>query len=222
MAISRLATQDAKNTASAATITATYAATPTVGNLLIATCFSNVTTGLNTLTGWTKALDTLAGTNAGASGTVFYKVAGASEPTATTVTATGASNMRLHIYEYTGLDTVSPFVTSNTANSGASIVTTQTTNTVTTVDANTLLFTWCFTSATITGPAWDSSFTLRQTDAALIRIFDGDQIVSATGTYSSNATWTTSTRTTAAIFVFKAASAGTPTVSSSNLLLMGV
>lgn len=205
MAISRITSQDIRATASAATINGVYPATPMQDSLLIASVYSNVTVGSNAIAGWSTALDKQIG-NATASVSLFYKIAKAGESTTVTATSATATVMKLHIYEYVGNATQNVLDQTNFTNGGASTLSTQSTNSITTTLANELLFAVNGVSAAVTSPAWDSSFTLRQQDAA-IRLFDGDQIVAATGTYSSNASWTTAVKTTTMIASFKAGTA---------------
>jgi hypothetical protein len=218
VAISRLTAQDAKGPlGTTASISATYASTPTQNNLLIAVVYSNVTTGSNKITGWSTASDQLVGNNTQGI-TILYKIAGAGESTTVTATATGASVMRIHIYEYTGNATTSFTDGTNNGNGGASSVSSQTTNSISTTNAADLLFVTCGLGANVTVPAWTNSFNLRQTDST-IRVIDGDLITTATGSYSSAASWTTATKATAIIAAFKAAPiAGAATLSGSGTL----
>jgi hypothetical protein len=84
------------------TVTATYGSTPTQGNLLIA-CgrgtnpFSNAT-----LSGWTLAVQSFS-TSGGSPIAIWYKIAGAAEPTAVTLLWTSSANINLSIGEYSGM-----------------------------------------------------------------------------------------------------------------------
>jgi hypothetical protein len=100
-----------------ATITATFGATPGPNNLLIAIIGTqaNVTINLPNGSGWAAAI-----TQNGAPGqAIFYKNAGAAEPTGVTITVAAATALGLQIYEYSGtaitspLDGVAAFATGN-------------------------------------------------------------------------------------------------------------
>lgn len=203
MAIARLTGQDALGTSATTSVTATYASTPTLNNTLIAVVWSNTTTGTNTLTGWTKGLDVLVG-NVVFSATVFYKVSTGAESTTVTATAAGAGNMRIHVYEYSGISTTNPLYATNNINSGAATVATQATGNLVATLANQLLFVVNAVNAAVTLPSWNNSFNIRQQDAS-IRIFDGDRIISSTGTYTSTAAWTTAVKATTMILAFNPA-----------------
>lgn len=207
-AISRITGQDAKGAAAAASVTATYPGATTAGNLLVASLYANVGLGLESMTGWTKAKD--AAINIGASVGLWYRLADGTETTVTGA-ATGAGVMRIHIYEYTG--NANPIVVDqvNGADNGGGSVTTVNSTAITTTNANDLLFAvFGVAPGAITSPSVDSSFNLRQADST-IRMFDADQIVAATGTYSTNGSWTTARTAGSLIVSFQAVASGVPT-----------
>jgi hypothetical protein len=211
VAIARLTGQDAKGVSTTTSVTATYPGTPTRNNLLIATVYSNTVVGTNVLSGWSVATDQQVGNNV-QDATIFYKVAGAAESTGITATATGATIMKLHIYEYSGTATSSPLLSTNNGNGGAANVTSQATNSLT-IAGSELLFVTVGLGGNVTTPAWDSSFSLRQSDAA-IRLFDGDRIGPGAGSYSSSASWVGATKATAIIAAFGALALPPPRVIS--------
>lgn len=102
----RISSQDASGTSSGASVSATYAATPTKGNVLVAGVFCNKPKATASISGWTLlgANECTAQTSA-LSGGVWYKVADGTESTTVTATATGANVMRIFITEYSGIAT---------------------------------------------------------------------------------------------------------------------
>lgn len=213
MAISRLTGQDAKGLGATGTASATYAATPTQGNLLVATAFSNSASDALAISGFTKAASHQRGTSQTIA--LFYKLAGAGESTTVTVTG-GNTTTRIHIYEYTG--NANPVALDGTNQGVGTNGTSWLSPSVSTTNTSDLVFIAMASSIIITGPSFDSSFNLRQADAS-IRLFDADRIVSSTGSYSSTASWTTNSVTQGVIVAFKAATiTGGATVSGTGSL----
>jgi len=102
MGIARIASQDANGGSGvSASISATYAATPTKGDLLIACVMSNKPKLTNAITGWTL-IQEATWSASGSSISLFAKVADGTESTTVTATATAATVMRLFITEYSG------------------------------------------------------------------------------------------------------------------------
>lgn len=200
MAISRLSGQDAKAQANASSVTATYPGATTAGNLLVASAFSNLSSDTLAISGWTKAKTHIRGANVV---TLFYKLADGTETTVQVTTGAGTI-IRLHIYEYTG--NANPIVidiSNDGEDSGTN--TSWLSPSITTTYVDDLLFIAEATTAGVTGVSFDSSFNLRQVDVTTCRLFDGDRIVNATGTYSTTASWTTGSRNIGVIIAFKAA-----------------
>lgn len=221
MAIARLPGQDALGASTTTSVSATYASTPTVGNTMIATVYANVGIGLESITGWTNVVSA-AFSGVAQSVEIFARVVQGGDGTGVTCSgATGATIMRMHIYEYSGLAATLTTDGTNTATSGVTNVTSLLSGSVTTANANDLLFIAGATGGASTAQSYNSSFNLRQVDAATIRLFDGDQIVAATGTYSTTGSWTTSLRAGSAIAAFQAATVAA-TTTASTLLMMGV
>jgi len=219
MAIARLSGQDAKNASVGTSVSVAYPGATTSGNTLIATVYANVAVGLGSISGWTSIV-TGPISNSLQEVTIWAKISDGTETTITASGYTGANVMKLHIYEYSGLNASLTTDGTNTATSTLSSVTSLLSGSITTTNANDLLFIAGATNAAITAPSYDSSFNLRQVDPSTgnIRLFDGDQIVSATGTYSSTGSWTTAARAGNAIAAFKAPATNT----SHNLSLLGV
>lgn len=203
--------------ANAASVTATFGAGATAGNTLVAFAYTNSGTGNPVISGFTRQI------NFPYSGTAqsinFYtKIAAGGE---TAIQMTGGSTIsRIHIAEISGL--LGSITTDQTNNNSASTVTSLSTNSITTANANDIIFVCAGTSTGEAGTqSWDSSFNTLRADATSFRLFSGYQIVSATGTYSSTGTiGTTATNCGAFIIALQAASAGTTNVPS--LMLLGV
>ena len=112
-------------------VSATFAATPTSGNLLIAVvgAFDNVT--INGISGWNVAIN-----QSGTPGlAIFYRVSDGTEGTVTGTTTTSTGALGIHIYEYSGTQTVLDQTNSNTGSSG-----TPSTGSISTTEADELLF----------------------------------------------------------------------------------
>jgi ribosome-binding ATPase YchF (GTP1/OBG family) len=132
MAISKVQ-GEYRNSASADTVTTSFASTPTAGNLLIAwTKCGDVAAGVPAISGWTRAIDVQYSTSSG-QGSIFYKVAGAGESSDVVLVSTGSTLTLLSIEEWTGLTNAVLDKTASTANSGA--VTTKSSGTTDTTTA---------------------------------------------------------------------------------------
>ncbi len=112
---------------SAGSFSATFAATPTSGNLLIAIAGTRINGTMTAPAGWSTAINQTA--TPAPQAAVFYKLAGASEPTTVTVTtdATGNGN-GIHLYEYrcvTTFDLASSATGSSKSVSSGSVTTAQ-------------------------------------------------------------------------------------------------
>lgn len=221
MAISRLSGQDALGASTTTSVSATYAGTPTVGNTMIASIYANVGIGLDTITGWTNIVS-MAFSGTAQSIEIFARVVQAGDSSTVTCSgAIGATIMRMHIYEYSGLATALTTDGTNSNSSGVTSVTSINSSNITTTNANDLLFVATATGGTSTAQSFNNSFNIRQVDASAARLFDADMIVSSTSTYSTTASWTTSLRAGIAFATFK----GTPdalTTFGSTLAMMGV
>lgn len=199
-AISRIASQDALGTGSGTIATATYGATATSGDLLIASFYINNNAAV-TMTGWTQFQNEKF--SAADQTLLFYKLSAGNEGVVT-ATWTGSVAWKIHIYEYKG--NANPIATDGTNTSSSASANTLTTGTITTINANDLIFANWGTSNSITNPIVNTSgFNLRQKDAT-IRLFDADGIVSSTNTYSINSQWTNTLQVGTCIGAFQAAS----------------
>lgn len=221
MGITRVTGQDARAISTTGSVVATYPNPTTVGNILIADAMANIAQALFDVPGWNVIkgdLSAVAQTVA-----IAWKIADGTE---TTVTATGtaATIMKLHIYEYNSTTgwPGSPLDQSNVATSNVTSVTSLLSGAITTTQADELIVIAGGTAGNTTGDAYNSSFNLRQTDATNIRLFDGDQIVSSIGTYSTTGSWISSVRAASVIASFKPVVATPPTPGGSTMLMMGV
>lgn len=88
-------------------VAASFTGTPTAGNLLIAVVGNRDASGSPTTpSGWTVARDDSGNTPGQI---IYYKIAGASEPTTVTVSGYPAVvSLGIHLYEYSGVDASSP------------------------------------------------------------------------------------------------------------------
>lgn len=122
--------QQDNNATGGETLTATYDSTPTENNLLVA-CFAyrDTVDPETPPSGWTKAV-----TENGFSNHVgfWFKIAGASEPTAVTFAWTGAAANLLLITEYSGNATSSPLDVVDGNNEGSGDVSTLSSGTTAT------------------------------------------------------------------------------------------
>ena len=174
-------------------VSATFTAVAKTNHLLIAVCASRnnglTTTNITGPSGFTSAKSEA---NATSSEAIFYKVSVGTEQ-AISCTLSTSVRCGIHIYEYSGMATTSPLDAVNTTTStGTSI--SPASGSVTTTNANDLLFATIVTNANTSISAWNSSFTLRNnfvngsTTTSRATYSGADRAVSATGTYSSVAT----------------------------------
>lgn len=221
VSIARIPTQDATGSGGASA-TATYPATPTAGNLLIAVqANNNLSNGLANA-GWTFALSGLSN-SASTNLSVLYKVAGSGEPTViTTVTDAGAGVSGLAIYEYngfTGTPTLDKIVS---LGAGTAALTAPTGTTATTTAAAELLFAAAQFSVANTVSSWSNSFVARNSvTGAGLGQYTADLVVAATGAYSTTLTTTgTANINAAGLATFKGVVAVAPALR--NLMLLGI
>lgn len=203
-------TQSQIGAANAASVTATFGATATAGNTLVAFSYTNSGTGNPVISGFTRQI-MLPYSGTGQSINFFTKIAAGGE---TAIQMTGGSTIsRIHIAEISGLLGTITTDTSNT--NTVSTVTSIGTNSITTANANDIIFVCAGTSAGEAGTqSWSNSFNTLQADATSFRLFSGYQIVSTTGTYNSTGTiGTTATNCGAFIIALQASSGGgSPTI----------
>lgn len=179
--------------AGAASVTSTFGATPTAGNLLLAIAGATGSTStFTTPAGW-AVLVSHTGTGVGTA--IFWKVAGASEPTGLTVTTTGTGS-DLTLAEFSGFPVAIADVTAN-HDTGASTVTTSVTGTTAATGGVGDLAVCCMeVSANVTAPAVDSGFTLL---TAGTRIISAYKVLTGSPTTGATFTWTTATKASAVV-----------------------
>ena len=124
----------------------------------------------------------------------------------TTVTLSGSKYMEVHLYDYSGLDTVSPLDASATPQTGTSV--TGTSGTLTTSNANDLLFGFFHSDNNVTNTA-GSGFTGRTFSAEGGYPLAEDKYVTSTNSYSATMSFSGSADYVGFLVAFKAAS-GTP------------
>lgn len=201
MAIYRLTSQDNKGISATASVAVSYPAVTNKGDLLIASVWNN-NSSVPAITGWT-------GTNIGINATtaqlgLFYKIADGTEASIS-ATASSATAMHLHIYEYTGnANPAGLDVAVTTAGNSTTGVTTFSTASITTVDYADLIFATMGLNGSCTGPTY-STLTTQQVDASAISLFDGDLIPGIVKpAFAGTASWTTTLKPSAIIVAFKA------------------
>jgi hypothetical protein len=179
------------STADADTHTIVLDSTPVEGNLLVMSISSDWY--VNSVSGWTAG-PTVAENGVGS---MFWKIAGASEPTSIAVTQVNGSDvptsgpMCIGVLEYSGIATSSPVDQENFNDADSSPLGS---GAITTTQADELIVAAaCFysdTDTSITG--WSNSFTQEMrviaTAGALLSLGVATRIVTATGTYSTEAT----------------------------------
>ncbi len=171
------------------TITATFGTAAVANRLLVAVCSASGNYTMATPTGFTAAINQ--------SGTVtsmgtFYKVAAGGE-TSVTCSITGSSTfMGVHIYEYSGVVTSGALGQTGSATGTGTAVSS---GSITTTNAESLLFAAVTVQSNTSFSAWSNSFTERNDFATtsgnpgLRKTYGGaDRNVTTTGTYSTTAT----------------------------------
>lgn len=206
MAITRITSQDSSNTSTTTSVTATYAANPKPGHLLVA-CIGHKDTAGATVTGWTLANSTTPGLSSIIE--VYYRVADGTE---TGVTATNLVGVFMGIaaYEYANTLEVSPFETisgSGASDAGAVLTLTNATPGQQTSKTFEVMIAAATFSANNTFSSWTNSFnSITNTGTGAVgSLFTADFITKDRGKYVTTIT-TTGTPTSASLIVvgFKA------------------
>ena len=192
MAIVRVSAHDGTGSTSA-----TFGGTPTLGNLLLAVVQSAFTTP--TLTGWTS-IKTNSSIGPGTI-TLFAKTSAGTEGTVTPSSASAVC-----VCEYSGA--ANPYVTDGTANTSTGSGTSLATGTISTTNANDLIFVVAFAeNGSATSPSWTTSVEIL-TNKANGLLFSGQNIVTSTQTnFSDTAQWTTAASASTIIAAFQAPAA---------------
>ena len=203
--------QTATEKGSTGSVTATYGAAPTEDNLLVLVHHYRDIGTVTLPAGWTEAVALV---DSGSTITIAYKIAGAAEGTDVTVSVSVADHQTITIFEYSGIDTVSPLdrTASNACPTAGTSCSTGTT--ATTVRADELVVAGIGLNGTSGGWAntWTNGFTQQSTVESTGGPGTGrsasstaDRILSATGTFETTESWTTSRSAQGAIATFKIA-----------------
>lgn len=208
-----------------ATLTATYASTPTQNNLLIAGFFTRSSQPYTAPTGWTLAVE-VQNTTENDWAAIYYRVAGASEATAVTFSdldTSSSGGSSLSISEWSGMATSTPLdvVASTGRTSGTSI---SSGTTATLAQANELCYAVVgIRAASVTGLAVDNSYTLLNqagtTDNEANMVGDAYRVVAATDAQTTTFSWSGTQVALAAIACFKEAG-GAPATTILRQMLM--
>ncbi len=146
--------QDTSETAQTSnSVSATFSLTPTEGNLLIAVAGNRIgSASPSTPSGWSLLIDEASGTPGQI---IYYKIAGASESATLTVGPYPISTSRgLHLYEYSGIDTLNPIGDSVlTSGSGLSVISGDVTT-----DDEAVVFAGVIINAITSFSSWSNSF----------------------------------------------------------------
>ncbi len=197
-----------------ASVTASYGAAPTQDNLLVLVHhFWDIDEDIGFITlpaGWTQAVTR---TGTGSRLTIAYKVAGAAEGTDVTVSNNPSGHQTITIFEYSGIDTVSPL--DRTASNQTTSTSCSTGTTATTSVAEELVIGAIGLEGASGGWAntWTNSFTQQSTVVssgsggapAYSDSSTADRIVSATGTFETTESWPITRLCLGVIATFKAA-----------------
>ena len=152
--------------------TATFSGTPAPGNLLIAAVFSNTTTAASaSISGWTQAQHAIHSTTGTPEIALFYRVAGAGEPTPVPLVWTGGGTCQLSIEEWTqstggawALDQIAA-----TNNTGSGVTSRSSGTTPITTYPDELAIAVFGTANTVTAQSYSNGFTEEQDISAATR-----------------------------------------------------
>lgn len=194
--------QKQSGTSTTTSVVATFSPAATAGNTLIAVAYAGQPGTANiALSGWTAGPSDLFNSSHNQIA-MFYKVAAGGE---TTVTATegAATTMQLHIFEYSGMS-ATPFDVSANAgvNDGNGVTSRVTGTTDATAQNDEVAIVAVGHGGATSALTWSNLFNVETTTS---RLDTGSRILTATGTYTSTASWTTSRVSGGLIGVFKAA-----------------
>lgn len=191
--------QSASNTALLATVTATLGSTPIQGNILIAAVTSDVGVGSVAMAGWTSVGSIAVGLAGGL--VIFYKIAGAAESTSVTSTATLATFMDIHVYEYSSIDVATPLsITATAADSGLGVTSRSSGTTAVVTNGSSLIFAAIAQSLTNgAGASWTNGMAAGITTTHLIT---ADQVNFSNAAQETTASWNTSQRAAGIVATF--------------------
>lgn len=194
-----------------ASVTVSWASTPTAGNLLIARTrnLGGSGTEKGSISGWTLVEYALYGAG-NRFVSIFYKIAGSSEGDVT-YSSTASTETYLVIEEWSNSDgwDATPEDQYTNVDTTGSVVTSRSTGTTgTTTVADELAVSVLGCGSTVTGISWSNSFTASfEQPTGALTFAGGHKTLSATGTVETTASWTTSRVAGAAIATFKGVNA---------------
>lgn len=200
-----LRVQSAVGNLGAPAATATFGATPTIGDQLITFLTSNTAAATHSMpAGWRllRSFDRVSPTE---SLTVWLRTAGVAEPTAVIGSATGAGNTTLAILEYSGLTVddpahgLSPFDWFAERISVGTVMTLECGPVIGTRAPNELWLAVLAGGGVSAGLAWTNGFVTVQ---AAGRIGVAEKIVAGRGDADSVPTWTSPVNLMGAMFTF--------------------
>ena len=201
-----LAQAEVTGIAAGTSVTASFASTPTSGNLLLAVGYRDQPSGGSdngTITGWAKDESALVQASRRWV-SIHSKVAGASESKNVTFSASGATSCQIHIFEVSGI--ASPVLDkhTHTDTSGSNVHTMSTGSTATTTANDEFWVAGNGFSGASTGFNWTNGFA----DDAQSRCHAAYLIASSTGAAETTASWTTYSLAGTVICTYKATPAG--------------
>lgn len=191
--------QNQSGGASAASLTVTLGATPTTGNLLVAWANSNATVTIGSA-GWAAGPSVIDGNGA----YLWWKVAGASEPSSVTFTPSVSDSTSAGLLEYSG-NTASPLDAASSSTHSGSAVSSTTAVTVTATAAHELgiaaglLHSSSPAATAPTAPTWTNGWSNIQSQGAVtgsyvVYSFIGDNLdLGTAGSVSTAVSWSTNT-----------------------------
>ena len=193
-----------------ASINATYGSAPTQDNLLVLVHHYRDDQTVTLPAGWTQAVVRVIDKS---TTTIAYRIAGAAEGTGVTVSVSRDKHQTLHIFEYSGIDPVSPLdkTASNPCSTPTASCSSGTTATTSVADE---LVIAAIGLAGASG-SWDDTWTNAFTEQSTVESTGtsdersassiADRIVTTTGTFETTEGWTTNHKAQGAIATFKAA-----------------
>lgn len=203
IAFVRSATSSGSGSAGGTTNAAVYGATPTSGDLLV-----GVVRAINAVAtptgpaGWAMIQEVVSGTTRFS---LWWKVAGAAEPTSVSFTEAATTNMRVVLLEYSGTATSSP-VDNSTSAVGASSTTTTIGPMATTAPNTVVVAAVGMANGHGGMVSWSDSFIERINESGNTMAAAG-RIVSAAASYQTTPVWTTSRQSYELMASFKQAPA---------------
>lgn len=217
MAIALVQSNIVNESAGDGSVDATWSSTTTAGNLLIAVVSASRsgTVGIPAITapaGWTQAVtqtcDSVSGVDRRTS--IYYKANASAESGAKTWacdTFMGVASLGVVMAEYSGIATSTPLdQTSGAADTSTAATTCGCGTTSTTTQADELAIAAYQGGSALGSPS--SSFTIQNQTGGANFIALAHKILSATGTVTTSATYSTGSSNAGAIATFKAAAGG--------------